>query len=259
VQIIRRLIDGNHVRLLSDLHIGSPDVDYVKLRWDILHGGNSHRININGDVMDLILPRDGKRYTPAGALHKRLWGRDDVVNGMVEWAEELLAPVAGRIDMIGDGNHEEAVEKYHSVSPVKLLIERLNNKHGGHIAYGGYNGFFVYTGNSGRRTTVYYHHGAGGGGIGSAATDFQRTLGFVDADVIWTGHRHFRYVTELERVACGRGKEPVYRRTVGVMTGSYLRTYRTGHESYGSRKKLPPQGMGGIDLYLTPRISAHLY
>ena len=109
--------------LMSDLHIGAINVDYKALRSD-LDRAREHgdRILINGDVFDAILLHDMKRFR-AESLDERSRGRSNILNVVVKRAAEELAPYADLIDMIGCGNHEESVEKYHNYDPIQALSE----------------------------------------------------------------------------------------------------------------------------------------
>lgn len=129
---------------LSDLHLGSSHTDYGLLQQDLdrckREGG---RVLINGDVFDLILPGDHKRFRQ-DALHFRLWGCTDLHNKVLDWAVELLEPLAPQIDMIGCGNHEchDSATEVLTDSGWKLFKDVLDgdqlatfNKITGHIEY----------------------------------------------------------------------------------------------------------------------------
>jgi hypothetical protein len=257
--------------LMSDLHIGATGVDYGAISREIANAiAAGDRIAINGDVFDLILPRDHKRYDPR-ALHQRISGRADVINAAIEWAVELLAPAAHLIDMIGVGNHETAVETHHSVDVVSMLIDRLRPHHPAEhtIHHGGITGFIDYrfrrgAGNSGHsyRYVIWYHHGTGGGAPVTRGTiDFARKE-WASADLRWMGHKHYRVAFPTMSLHCPTsGDEPVLRETRCVMTGAYFRTYsgqtqasirREGrHANYASEKGLSPQPVGGARVLLT--------
>jgi hypothetical protein len=251
VEIIRRGITENELplklALFSDFHIGSSDVDYKKLKGELQEAADDgRRILINGDVFDLILPKDQKRYQP-DAVHPRIRGRRDAVNAAVDWAYELLLPYAGQIDMIGEGNHETAAEKHGGVNAVKLLVQRL----GGRVQYAGYTGFVDYRvrGQRGYRYVIFYHHGAG---HGAGETQFRKLLQFTEADLVWVGHRHDRITGGSKRLYCPLGGNKVVEKTIRfAMSGSYLRTYRPSALSYGAERMLPPQDQGYVKVDVT--------
>lgn len=214
-------------------------------------------------MFDAILPSDRKRYSPT-ALHERIRGRADVMNGVLDWAIELCSPYADLFDVIGVGNHETAVEKHHSFDPVSALIGYLNKDHGGNVKYGGYCGFYRKTWVNQKRIyrtlTIYRHHGAGGSSpVTKGMTDFQRMLGFLpDADVFHIGHKHNRFVDSGVRLRClasGAVKTEPY---LSVMSGAYMDTYQDQSPlealkfgraaSYAADMNLPPQRKGGVFL-----------
>jgi hypothetical protein len=246
--------DSFGLSLESDLHIGSPDVDYGMIAARLQAAADrGDRIAINGDIFDLILPGDKKRYR-ADAVHKRLLGRQDIINAAVDWAVELLGPVAGSIDMLGDGNHEETAESIHAVNATRLLIDRLRPRNP-NIGYGGYCGFIDYRfvpadregrSGTGHRYVVFYHHGSG-------THAFGKIMGFVDADLVWLGHRHRKTTDHMQRIRCPlRGDEPRHSEVRFATSGAYMTTYKAGTMSYGAKRMLPPQGKGGVRVVLTP-------
>jgi len=255
--------------LMSDLHFGARNVDTGAIREDLEEGAlKGDRILINGDVFDMILPSDRKRYRPE-ALAQWLQGRSDMLNTAIAWAAEFLDPFKEYIDMIGIGNHEEAVEKHHSYDPVQALIYELN-KAGAEIKYGGISGFFVYrildSGAKSKterqaqrwRYVVYYHHGAAGSSpVTKGMIDFNRMETWVDSDLIWIGHKHNRIMdgTTVRVGVTQRGN--LYKRPFrAVMTGGYMDTLevedsgkllagKPRQSGYAESKCLPPQDKGG--------------
>lgn len=258
--------------LMSDLHIGAAITDHDAIVRDLeraKHHGD--RIYVNGDVFDAILPKDVKRFKP-DALHAKLQRRNDVLDAAEDMAMEILAPFAKQIRMIGMGNHETAIEKFHSTDLIARLIRRLNAECKGSVAYGGYTGFIETTMRSGARSrghnkgygnhqavfVIYYHHGAGASApITRGMIDFSRKQ-WVDADVVWLGHKHNRIADgTMLRMRCPRvGDEPVFSYQVSVMSGGYFDTLRgqtsedalrNGRRSnYASDFGLAPQAKGGV-------------
>lgn len=243
--------------LMSDLHIGSPEVDYGLIKKDLKTAEEvDARILLNGDLFDAIVPSDSKRYRP-DALHPRIRGRSDVLNETVTWAAELLEPYKKRIDLIGFGNHEDTVLKHHSTDLASMLVDRLGIQR----SYGGYTGFvdyrFVDDLRHTQRYVIFYHHGAGGGAsLGGSAAEFIKKLQFIDADMIFLGHRHFRITSHMRRLSCPLGGyKPRYKEVRYAMTGSYMDNWTVDRgssrrASYAEDRGLPPLGKGGILLTL---------
>lgn len=238
------------VDLYSDLHIGSADTDYRLLKRELQDSVNAGAvIAINGDVMDLILPGDRKRYKPE-SLHHSIRGRSDVVNATVDMAAELLQVCCHNILMIGEGNHESATEKCNSVNATKLLIEKI----GGNINYGGYSGFLdfrVKGVSKSHRYLIFYHHGAGRGG---AKQYLDKMVRMAEADLFWVGHRHDRVIDGAGRFVCPVGGDDVRIRSMRfAMSGSYTRTNGRGVLPYGVEKMLPPQDTGRVRVMLSEK------
>lgn len=251
--------------LMSDLHIGGASTDHASIQSDLLTAKEQgDRISINGDIFDAILPKDHKRYRPE-AIHPDLQNRSDMLNGALNMAVEIIGPYAPLIEMIGCGNHEDAVAKYHGLDLVQILVHRLNTECGGTVNYGGYTGFVAYSASTGKkhgtgkksRVVIYYHHGSGGSSpVTKGMIDFNRKGVWVDSDVVWLGHKHNKLTdTTPMRMRCpSSGDQPILDQQVYVMSGSYLDTmkFQTQEEimngrvsTYASDWGLPPQAKGG--------------
>lgn len=261
------------LRLMSDLHIGAAHVDYALIKEELDDAAwNQDRILLNGDVFDMILPKDTKRYKPS-TVHPRIARRDDQVDAAVDWGVELLGPVAHLIDMIGTGNHEAVITHYHSTDPILRLLVRLEmiakERDPEHVIhYGGYTGFVDYRlrartkGKGGSRWVLYYHHGSGGAApVTKGLIDFNRKDVFIDADMIWMGHRHHRLQVAVEKLRCPQlGDEPDVRSVRHLQTGAYFQTYRGQSQSsvrqhgrisnYAADMGLAPGGRGGARVLL---------
>lgn len=255
------------VFLLSDLHLGAAACDQRLLEAELAAARkNKDRVCVNGDVFDLILTRDDKRYSPA-ALHPRLQGRDDLVNAAVDMAYDLLSPYADLLDMVGVGNHETAVEKRGNTDPVALLIRRLDEapvaRRAGHrVRHGGYAGFLRYRFEGGPRHEIFYWHGSGGGSFASGLSEFVKKGRPVEgADTVWFGHRHVRTVSQLERWVVGPRGVTHHPQWL-IRTGAYLASHgvqtpedalaRGRRGNYAADALLAPTGRGGVRLVLGP-------
>jgi hypothetical protein len=248
------------VLLQSDIHIGGRHVDYDLIKKELEYAREHNlRINVNGDVFDAILPGDRKRFRMS-VLHPRLANCGDrLISEAVDWAVEIYGPYADLIDMIGVGNHEEAVVKHHHIDPVEMLVERLNtDKH--QIAHGGYSGWLCYRTKS-RDLNIQYHHGAGGGGpVTKGIIQFNRSNTWIEnADVVWRGHVHTKIYSKDRVMYIDRGVVK-FRDRLNIITGAYgddqeIQTQadvrKTGrHSSYAEERLLAPQGKGGYIIEL---------
>lgn len=254
--------------LMSDLHIGSAGVDYGRLEKDLKAARMADaRILLNGDVLDLILPMDRKRFDPRG-LHSSLRGRADVLNGQMEMALRILSPYADLIDVVGAGNHETAAEKYHSADPSRVLVHELRQA-GSLCDYGGYEGWYrvqIVRPETRRYWSwrMRYHHGMGGAApVTKGMIDFARFSGWVEgADCLWVGHKHNRFIDWGRREYLTAQGSVRHRDVLHVMTGSYYpgRSAQSHEDAMAHGRSggwahdsgFAPQAMGGHLLELRP-------
>lgn len=255
--------------LISDTHIGANNFDEKLLRKELADADtNGDRILINGDVFDMILTKDHRRFEP-DVLHPRLRGSKDIVNGVIDWAVEIFSPYVHLLDMIGVGNHDTAVSKWSSMDPVKFLIGALQSyaKPGHRIHHGGYTGFVDYRfrldsrKGHGKRLVIYYHHGTGSAGMSNKGIGSLQSKLWVESDVTWMGHYHTKVNASMYRMSCPQaGYEPKMRELRQIVTGAYLNIYKgqtqqsirqQGRKApYSADSGYEPEGKGGARLLL---------
>lgn len=250
--------------LMSDLHIGAASCDKELITSELQWArDNKARVAIAGDVFDLLLPKDHKRFNPT-VLDPLIRNTDSVLNATLNMGVKILKPFADCIDLIGCGNHETSITKYHATDIIALLCERLSTpKH--QVQHGGYTGAWV---NTYRREsgcsgdfTVWYHHGAGGAApVTKGIINFHRFSTWVrDANVIWEGHIHSRFVSHvLEQRIPREGEDFELRDVYHIQTSSYdsgkhRKFDRDGNynTNWGVEKGFAPQGRGGARLWVS--------
>lgn len=270
---------GKEVKLMmmSDLHIGALHNDYKRIEQDLKRAKDEGAlIAINGDVFDMILPGDRKRYR-SNNLHPRMFSAgDDMIGESIRWAVEILEPYKDRIIMIGDGNHDDAVARFHHIEPVKQLVIMLNGKNG-KIKYGGYHGwihFIMQNGEDRGHYVINYHHGAGGAApVTKGAITFSRANMWIEgADAVWRGHTHTLQAGRDAKIGfniMARSPETriKHRTVLTIRTGSYMDTYagttseellKNGRkDSYGAIQDYGALPKGGMMLHLTASIARH--
>jgi len=241
---------------MSDLHLGGAATNEKHIRRELEEARkNKERININGDVMDLIMPKDLKRYRPE-VLKAALQGRDDLLDATVDYAVKFLEPYAPQIDVIGIGNHEQSVLTHHNLNLVKgQLIPRLNQQTGSKIQYGGWGGYIVYRierygvkGNV-REFTIFYYHGAGRGSaeVTLGYIEFNRKRVFVHgADVIWLGHTHDRTAAKVVALKPTESAKVIPFEVLLVRSGGYDNYLDSG---YAMVKGMAPKPHGGQQVW----------
>jgi UDP-2,3-diacylglucosamine pyrophosphatase LpxH len=216
-----------HITPLSDLHIESAhfnDADFQRLMNERNKLPN-HRALLLGDVMDLVVPRDLKRWRPS-VQDKRVAGRDDWINAGIDLAVERLTASGTVYDLVIPGNHEDEMTKRHGIDVTSILAHRLG------CARGGYSGYVQYALRQNgkvrvQKFTVAYHHGAWGGrvmkGFGGARDYFR---GFDGWHVCLYGHNHQQTVHRENRVRLTKnGASVTHYPVYYVCTGSWVESY----------------------------------
>lgn len=256
------------VRLMSDTHIGGRHVDYELIGWELLDARQRNlRVNLNGDIFDAIFPQDRKRFRLSVPHPRVLAARENMLKEAKDWAFEIFSPYADLIDVIGVGNHDDSVAKYHNEDLILWLVNALNEhlKHMGishRVCYGGYCGWIGYLFKTGRKLVesfrIQYHHGGGGAApVTKGMIDFNRTHSWVEgADVIWKGHKHTKMVDKDAVMRCRRDCSGVeISPRLNLFTGCYDNVYRLQSQSdvetegrdasFAEDNLMAPNGKGG--------------
>ena len=235
--------------LLSDIHIGAAGFDRKRFdRWVSERYDDVTAILINGDVLDLLLIKDIKRYVPS-VVASELQGRDDLYDAAIEYAASVLKPYASKIVMIGEGNHEATILKYHSSNPVNRLINEL----GVPAVNGGYWGYYRFQfahRTESKRTCnsfpliIHYNHGKGGNApVTKGIIDFNRFCAMAeDFDVLWLGHKHNSLSDNIMRMSMSQRGVMQFRRVTCVMTPSFVAPISS---RFAEERGFTPNPIGG--------------
>lgn len=229
--------------LCSDLHIESQEHDRKLLVKEFDYAKkNGYDIFIGGDLFEFIMNGDRKRFNPSS---EKYYGEDTHINFAIDEAFKVLSPYAQNIKVVLCGNHETSVIKHHSIDPLTILIDRLNELDNTNIEYLGYSGYIRlrYTYANGRHCQsfdIHASHGTGGGAVITKGTiNVNRQMTAHVANLYWSGHTHTKLV--LPDDVCsyldqnGVIKEKSRK---GIITGSYVKP--THHENTRSRGKAKP-------------------
>lgn len=244
--------------LCSDLHIGNKGQDTKKLKKDFDRAKNLNaQIFINGDWGEFILPSDKKRY----AASNDKYGTDSNVNNMIDEAEDFFKDYAHLIKMIGCGNHEVAVSKFHGFDPTKQLIYNLNRNYQGNISHGQYAGYitlkYIKKSDKGAQCTykIYYNHGQGHNAeVTKGTIDINRHMSTKMCNMVWLGHKHTKCLLPSENMLdVDRNGNIFAIERVGVITGAYLKNIsqydamETGYKlNFGEERCRSLQSVGGV-------------
>lgn len=259
---------------ISDVHLFNKGCCEKKLEQDIQSIEDdpyNYWLSL-GDMCDFIGIGD-KRFDPeAISFYARVKdlgnlgvvGRNEVINRFDPIKEKCLG--------VGVGNHELSYMKHMNQSSlVKDMAKIMNTWFLGYSSYSDI--VLIYSpqskncpklikneselpkGQSWFFARVFTHHGHGyartQGGKMNKLTNFMDQF---DADITFIGHLHDHIVkTKVRLRGNGPCEEAVEIPQIGVMTGSYLRTYTKGHTGYGEVKAYDPVPLGAVSVSIEPK------
>ena len=245
----------------SDVHFGHKNCDLNIFVKELEEAKKRNaRIIIIGDLFDSIFPYGDKRWNPT-VLIPELQQRDDAPVYATSMMAKILKPFAKHIDLLGMGNHEYSVLKYHGTDMINLLIMQMNQSLNGHkIWYGGYTGYLGYRfqfHDVGCRKVlkILYHHGGGGSApVTKGMIDVNRKETNWSFDIFVFGHKHHTFgVRDIVINPIFRAKGEGYiiaTDTRAIQTGAFYRNYPETHSmdlpTYEEKMNLPPKPIGGV-------------
>jgi hypothetical protein len=173
----------------------------------------------------------------------------DYLDCLVRTASAWYAPWKQNIALIGLGNHETAIYKYHETCLVERLCQSLRDK-GGIAHKGGYSGFVrvkLTRNTTGRDNyTIYYNHGFGGGGpVTKGSMDFNRMSEFIVADALVSGHVHWKQSIPVRRKSLNNSSVLVTDQVHYIRCATYKDEYDDGYAGYHVEKGRGPRPLGG--------------
>lgn len=255
---------------VSDIHLGSACCSKNKLREDmerIRDDPNSFWVG-GGDYADYIAPND-KRWS-AGEVDAELLPTNKLSNIGIEmygYLRDLFKPVRHKCLGLAVGNHE-----------VKYMA--MNNQAGLHgwlctelqVPNLGYAAIFdvifarikckrpmllraePQAASSRTSFRVALHHGYGGAttpaGKLNSLISFMRN---VEADIYFFGHVHDQKGQRINTLGADeKCTKLVNFEKLGIISGSYLKTYSDHHTSYGEMKGYSPTSLGAAFVGIRP-------
>lgn len=242
--------------LCSDLHFGNKGQNKSLLKKEFDEAKKlDAKIFINGDWGEFILSGDMKRYHPSSDAY----GTDNNVNMTIGEAFDFLSDYVHNIVMIGTGNHEVSVSRFHHFDATQQLIYSLNLKHGTKIIHGQYSGYVVIDYHHGKnravkRYKIYYNHGQGGTAeVTRGIIDINRHMFGKTANLVWIGHKHTKMLVPCEPLLdVDKNGDVIEKQRAGLITGAYVNAFhqydamKKGYSiSYGEEKMRTLQATGG--------------
>lgn len=232
--------------LMSDWHFEAHDCQKDKIKDDLDTAARiGARTSVNGDITDLILPGDLKRYQRALDTTERA----DAINYIVEELFEFCRPYADLFDLFGYGNHETEFLKRHHVSVLRSLVTLLQTVRDPKlppIHVGDYQGFMRYRFYYGKLShatanlDIYRFHGGGGAApVSKGMIDVNRAVIGNRADLYWFGHKHTAIQdNDIPEVGISIKGKPYKKKRRAVFTAGYKGAFMPdlkGSSPYGDR------------------------
>jgi hypothetical protein len=254
---------------LGDLHVGAAACAENDLRRDIARiKDDPFALWVGlGDYADFIGYTDAKRFDP-DAVADWLTVRDlgKLGTKSIERVRDLLKPIAGKCIGLLLGNHEKKYQQVHQQENLHgWLCNEMQVPSLGYCAF--VDLIFDRTAGvkvpkmndkpTGERSSVFRvfaHHGAGyaqtPGGKLNRLIQFMRMF---SADIYFCGHVHDRTARRMSILGadadCGKIKAV---ERIGMISGSYLKTYEESVITYGEQKAYEPVPLGAACVSIKP-------
>jgi UDP-2,3-diacylglucosamine pyrophosphatase LpxH len=253
--------DTTRINFIGDCHIGHSGCAKNTLRRTVsrIAKQDNSWVVLMGDIMDSIAVSDPRFQETSLDGDVRKARRDDIINAQTELAEDILAPIKGRILMCLIGNHEEVLVRRTNSDPLRILARQLDAPY--EAAYCGYLRLHWKQGTAnGWGMDIMAHHGAGGGYLSGAKINrVERRAGWwSSADIVASGHVHKRaYTTSIDLRVPTASMTVLEHVQHCLITGSYLKGYleNSGGSSYIERADYPPTELDGMYADITCAVS----
>jgi hypothetical protein len=237
---------------ISDVHYGcaahaSLEWQESLRRWQATNDSNYYIFL--GDTIEL--ESDSERKALRGLHETSLARYDDVAHSINQEFIHQIGFMQGRVIGALEGNHRHEFQD--GTTDTMRLCQALDTKHLGVIAFVKLN--FVYCKKRSDSLNIVAWHGNTGGGytVGASFNVLQRVSAWSGADIVMSGHDHKKGVLSESKFAGTKDGNIIDRRVLLAKTGSYLRTYVAGEETYFAPRAAFPLEIGNVTIEMTPR------
>ena len=236
---------------LGDIHLGARACDTEALRDTIDEIKKTDRalwVGM-GDYAECISLSD-KRFDPKSIDPRFLPRLDDLANACFEELHKLLEPIKDKCVCLLTGNHEETARLRYSQDVHGALCLRLGVKN---LGYDSMIRWQFRRGKGGPVATiiVFASHGTiAGRKQGGKLNRMMDVATNFDADLYLWGHGHTQVAGRRVEIGLAPGGKLHLqeRLKLGLMTGTYRRTYQEGTLDYSEKFAHDPSPIG------TPRV-----
>lgn len=256
---------------VADVHLMNRGVAKNKLQADIekIRKDPYSLFVIGGDYADWIFPGDPRFDFEALDPNLKAIDLAQFAALVSQMVIRTFKPISDKCLGICLGNHEQ---KTLSRASLKNIHDEICKGIGApNMGYSGwFDLYFVYQkGFKGvkviqsdkppkkftSKIRVFIHHGMGAANTaGGKINKLKQLVDMVEADLVMMGHVHEEFAKKFLRLSpnenCTEIREKV---TMGLITGSYLRTYASGFVGYGEAKGYSPAALGATRAIYPPK------
>jgi len=245
---------------LGDMHLGVVHCDEDLLDKEVSKikaDKNALWLGM-GDYGDYIAPSDFKRWEGKILASWMRQHEDNIGPTQTDRIDEILSPIWAQCMGLIEGNHEDAIRRYHHYNAMEELLKRANKKH-----YVPYAGVSCFARLSFKRTNTTESHDFiihARHGEGSARTSGARALAvlrlaqsMVNAHIIWSAHLHGQESPDVPQRLILKGGKIKSFETIATMTGAWIRAYMQDvPPCYLERWGSPPSTLGCPRIVIEP-------
>ena len=249
---MKKLSDEYIIRPLGDIHIGNENCDIKKLDEVIEYirkTPNCLCIGM-GDYIENIMPYANgmvdKRWNPDTTVRTQLTTEEQT-----EVVMEKLMKIKDKVLTMTWGNHEW--KTMNEKRFINDFCKPLDAKYLGAVGY-----LYLTFKHKGKKVSSYLfmikHAGSNAAKTGAALNHMEDFGASFDYDIQLMGHNHGIFVATSIRI----GYDPktnniVERKQLHGNTGTFLRSYKKGNQSYVERQPKQSKRVGTISITLIPK------
>lgn len=256
---------------VADIHFLNRGCSKIHLQRDIERIKNDplSYFFIGGDYADWIHWTDPRFDASAFDEELKIIDINRIGAKVVQWMTEYFAPIVDRCLGCLIGNHEQKYMSRHSQEFIhNEICDMLNAPNMGFSGF--VDIYFVHNPRmkaESRMTLsfsipekykskirVFLHHGMGAANTaGGKINKLKSLVDMVVADLVMMGHVHEQFNKPFLRLSPNADCSEIGQKTtMGLITGSYLRTYAQGFTGYGEIKAYSPTTLGATRARFTP-------
>ena len=247
-------LEDYKLAVISDLHWDNPKCDREKLKLHLDYcNTNKIPILINGDLFCLMQGKGDKRGNKSDIRPEH--NNSKYIDSVIETAVDWFSPYAHLITVIGYGNHETSIIKYHETDVLQRFTDLLNYKNKSNVQTGGYGGWvclkFNFQGSKFSKNLKYFHGSGGGGIVTKGAINLTRALEmYENMDIFIIGHIHENWcrndVRDVLKYNPGKHVHELEQKEIHhCVIGTYKEEYGDGSQGWHIERGAPPKITGG--------------